>query len=1058
MAVEWVVGLGIAVTRLLLRVNDPTSETADVAGDVDDLWSKLRGLRRHPDAVTKTITATLKGQLTSDLSVEDDQEIRAAATEVVALFTELANSREAVADAAAHPDQFLVYARRHGGDSRREQLGQRAEAAFDRILQAACDQFAQLVPSSPMFLPAMFDELGGRIHDLHEEVQRVGGTIQDAADHSREAASYSRRAVELLEAADQVSPPHQTTPGEAPGLGALATANAMMQGPLSSSGAQHHVDAAKAEEESDPQKALTCLRAAQALLVEARFPAHAEVLDADVVTLLVRLERADEATRLLLDRFWVAVRDDLNMTAQLIARDLAGDERTGTGTTLLNHSPIGVAAGQIAQAAVRANSHPFDELPVVDQEAVEPALPLDQARLLLLYTEIALASGQYSWLEIHLQAVTAAAGAVGKQDIELQARLQLVAADTTGAWTELLRNARRRLPTQALAALSFARNARYRAIRGDYQEADDAWLDAVDHACQAERHEDAMNWLHSRRRLAGRYSAEFEDPIFPLVDALRRRPTHPPIAAAHAHVHEWALDALQRGKLPEASRRLRRYLRDAVVSGAWQDEHDARSLLANLYRDAGEPGWAANHLVLAGEAKRAEQLGRQVGDNYLDVLQHLGSPMYWVHATALRLIAAQADLLPDGAVTKVADNAFGVLGRAMEGTLVDTPLFDPSLYLAAHKALAALAGRLTFSQAEKLLNHLAPLAPGTKHAGRHTDDDHAAACAAIGATYPDLLGPALDQLLDLLARAGHALKRPARDLLIEQAPRVWDQLAEIAARGNGVAEEIVALAEPEALTEERAEVAYQALSAPLDSRQGVYAIGTNAIGHSHAAARLPAERRAELIRDQLERARSPYENPSNRIEYLLGAANLADDLPLPDVDALFELAIAEAAQPAASEPELLDAGLRHPLGSFRIISGNKDSRPAAAFLAARLAATPDQRQQARHAALRLIGADGDADYHVTRALQVLRDGLERDVPFLSKQGWALRCLAAQTWARTPALPSALGDALASDSDVRVRRTLAQELASSIPDERTADARRRLSIDSRHSVRSLLQSQ
>lgn len=1057
MAVEWALGLGIAVTRLLLRVNDPASETADVAGDVDNLWSKLRGLRQHPDPVSRTITATLKGQLSSDLSVEDDQEIRAAATEVVALLNELADSREAVAEAAAHPDQFLVYARQHGGNLRRDQLGQRAEAAFDRILQAACGRFAQLVPSSPTFLPAMFDELRGRVHDLLEEVRRVGGTAQNAVDHSREAAEYSRRAVELLEATDQFSPPGRTSPGEVAGLAALATANAIMQGPLASSGAQDRVNAAKAVAESDPQEALTYMRAAQACLVEAGFPAHAEVLDRDVVKLLVRLDRTDEAIRLLLDRFWAALRDDLSTTAQLIAGDLADDGFIRTGTELLNPSPIGVAAGQLVRAALRAYTHPFDELPVVDQETIGPALPLDQARLLLLYGEIALASGQNKWLADHLHEVTTVADGVAEQDTELQARLRLVAADTTGAWTALLRDARRRLPSRDLAALVFARNARYRATRGDYQEADDAWLEAIEHACLAERNEDAMNWLHSRRRLAGRYSAEFEDPIFPLVDALRRRPTRPPIAAASAHVREWALDALQRGKLPEASQRLRRYLRDAVVSGAWQDEHDARSLLADLYRDADEPSRAANHLVLAGEAKRAEELGREA-ETYLDVLQHLTSPMYWVRATALRLIAAQADLVPDEAVHEVADNAFAVLDEAKEGTLVDTPLFDPSLYRAAHKALGALAGRLPASQAERLLHHLAPLAPGTPDVGLYTDDDHAAACAAIGAAYPHLLGQALDQLLELLARAAHALKRSARDLLVNQAPRVRDRLARLAADGNRDAEEILALADPEVITEEQAEVAYQALTAPLDSHQGVYAIGTNAIFHSHAAARLPAQRRAQLVHAQLERARSPYEDPSNRIEYLLAAANLADDLPSQDADTLFALAIAEAAQSAASEPATLDARLSHPLSSFRTTLGSRDSQPAAAFLAARLAAHPDQRQQARDAALRLIGADGDADLHVSRALRVLQDDPGRDVPFLAKQGWALRCFAAETWVRTPSLPSVIGEALAADPDVRVRRTLAGELANTIPDERTAAARQQLSTDPRYSVRSLLKTQ
>ena len=551
-----------------------------------------------------------------------------------------------------------------------------------------------------------------------------------------------------------------------------------------------------------------------------------------------------------------------------------------------------------------------------------------------------------------------------------------------------------------------------------------------------ERHEDAVNWLHSRRRLIGRYNAELADPIFPLAMGLHRRPTRPPIAAAR-QVHERALAALQRGETVTASRRLRRYLRDAVVSGAWQDEHDARILLADLYREADELDRAAGHLVLAGEATRVEKLGRDAGDVYLDVLEHLGSPMYWVHATALRLIAVQSDLLPDDAVGQVADDALQVLRQAREGVLVDSPLFGPRLYLAAHKALAAVAGRLTHDQADQLLNHLAPFAPGTEDSGRYTDDDHAAACAAIGRAHPDLLDLALEQLLDLFARASHALKRPARDLLIDQLPRIRDRLAGLAARGNRDAEQILALAEPETVTELQAESAYQALTAPLDSQQGVYAMGTGAIGQSHAAALLPVERRAALVRHQLERVRSPYENSDNRTEYLLAAANLADDLPQPDVDELFQLALTETTEPVRSEPDALHARFNHPLGSFRMTGGSSDSRPAAALLAARLAATPDQRQQAREAALRLIGTDGDADYHVTRALQVLKDGLERDVPLLVKQGWALRSLAAYTWALTPALPGAIGELLAADPDVRVRRALAQALADADADRRGA---------------------
>ena len=128
------------------------------------------------------------------------------------------------------------------------------------------------------------------------------------------------------EAARRFCPPHRTRSVEVPGRGALATANAVMRGPLASSGAQEHLDGAQALEESDPEAALIRVRKAQRLLVEAGFAADAEVLDATVVTLLTRLSRADEATRLLLDRFWAALRDDLTDTADFAG---AGPRRRG---------------------------------------------------------------------------------------------------------------------------------------------------------------------------------------------------------------------------------------------------------------------------------------------------------------------------------------------------------------------------------------------------------------------------------------------------------------------------------------------------------------------------------------------------------------------------------------------------------------------------------------------------------------------------------------------------------------------------------------------------------
>jgi hypothetical protein len=119
------------------------------------------------------------------------------------------------------------------------------------------------------------------------------------------------------------------------------------------------------------------------------------------------------------------------------------------------------------------------------------------------------------------------------------------------------------------------------------------------------------------------------------------------------------------------------------------------------------------------------------------VTGYLDEPAYWVRASALRLIAAQADLVPDDQVAAIAGRAFTVLDQVQARELRDTPFFAPSPFLAAHEALAALSERLTASQAARLLHILEPLTSIDRpDQYRHTDKPHAIACTASGAPAP----------------------------------------------------------------------------------------------------------------------------------------------------------------------------------------------------------------------------------------------------------------------------------------------------------------------------------
>jgi hypothetical protein len=773
-------------------------------------------------------------------------------------------------------------------------------------------------------------------------------------------------------------------------------------------------------------------------------------LDDDVVDLLVELGRDADAARVLLDRVWDALNADRTTDAQRTKRDL---ERLASDREGAADDPVRAAAST-ARSAVAMYQHPLGELPPLDTIVTAGEFILDRARLALLGGEIALADDARDWLSATVPTISELAEQVAPINGAVAVRLRLVGADATGEWSALLRDARTRAIPRPLVALTLARHGRHLATRGDRDLADASWSEAIEQGCLAGLHEDASDWLYARRSLAMRYSVPGEDVWHPIAAALRARPAQPPVSAAPGNVRERALEALHNGKPREAALRLRRLLRDDVVSGSWQGEQDTRSLLASVYADVGEAVLAARHLIAAGAAKQAEELAARIGDMYLDVRDHLASPTYWTAATAYRLIAAQGDLMPDAHVAEIASAALTVLDTAREGTLVDTPLFAPSLYLSAVAALGAIAGRLSEADAARLLEHLEPLAEALEGHYRRTDDDHARAVASVAEAHPRLREQALEQLLRLFARAGHSVDGHARDLIVEYLQVTRDRLVDLAAAGSSDAAKLLAHAQPDEVPAEAAEAAAAALSAALTSGPGRYSMGTNAVDRSVVARALPPDRRAELIREQLRRARSPYEYASNRRQYLLAAANLADDLPDQDVDELVALALEEVASPAPSEADALSSAFRHPLGAMQMNVGG-DSRPAAALLAARLARTPQQRDQARTAALRLIGADGDSDYYVTRALQVLQDDLVRDIPYLAKQGWALKSLAAIAWARSSDADPQAGVLLAHDPDPRVRRALADALARTPPTPRTDPAREALQADARHNVRRLL---
>jgi hypothetical protein len=145
--------------------------------------------------------------------------------------------------------------------------------------------------------------------------------------------------------------------------------------------------------------------------------------------------------------------------------------------------------------------------------------------------------------------------------------------------------------------------------------------------------------------------------------------------------------------------------------------------------------------------------------------------------------------------------------------------------------------------------------------------------------------------------------------------------------------------------------------------------------------------------------------------------------------------------------------MSNPLGAMRI-NDRSDCRPAATYLAARLAKSLVEKRLVRDAALRLIGVGSDDDYRVTTTLQLVQSELGDSIGLLAQGSWTLRSLAAILWAESTDMPDELGCAFSQDRDVRVRRALASALANA-EHRQDADARDILLGDPRWSVRSIL---
>jgi len=415
------------------------------------------------------------------------------------------------------------------------------------------------------------------------------------------------------------------------------------------------------------------------------------------------------------------------------------------------------------------------------------------------------------------------------------------------------------------------------------------------------------------------------------------------------------------------------------------------------------------------------------------------------------LIATQADLVPDDVVEKIADYIVAELNGAEAGQLADLRAFSTSRYRGALSALAGLAGRLSTSEAEAALAHFEGQSPVGADRHRFHDEDEATAVARIALNQSALVQRAIGHLVALLARSQSARSNTTLQAVDHHIRVARDYLTEYAHEGNSWAQETLAFHDPGANPPEVVEEALNRLITPLSHQAGVYSMGTGAVRDSMLVRALPSTQLQPALAELLHRANDPHVGSSDRGEYLIAASNLVQQLDKADRGRHFAAALLCASSPAVSNHDDVEQQFSHKLGAMRIAYPNRDSRDRAVFLAACLATDEAQRAQVRSLAYALLGAGGDSDYWLARALQQLGGALKDDVGFLAGQGWALRSLAGILWAEHGSPPQ-VGMKLANDVDVRVRRALGEALAGSVAKEFQASVRDRLAHDPCYSVR------
>ena len=170
-------GLGVIIYGLSLFL-DGLGIVNTVAGAAERFRKLSRRQKRQARRIRKRLTKASKCQSKSAVSAEEKAEFEKATASALAMFKEISEDKEALAQARRGREALLAYADDHGGTERRRALGENARGLFDELLIIVADGVCRQAETKPDFVPRALTDLLSSFHTLLGKVERIETTTE----------------------------------------------------------------------------------------------------------------------------------------------------------------------------------------------------------------------------------------------------------------------------------------------------------------------------------------------------------------------------------------------------------------------------------------------------------------------------------------------------------------------------------------------------------------------------------------------------------------------------------------------------------------------------------------------------------------------------------------------------------------------------------------------------------------------------------------------------------------------------------------------------------------